>query len=453
MREIMEDSSVNEEIYRNAEEKANRFNLVCLGLLSVLVLLSEVLNELGIFTAPIPVMRGSTVLGILFFNLAALAVLACRLTKKNEDLLRRPGFKYLIILSGYLGIGVFSVAITVHTVLLAAIPALLVAQYRYQKKLLILSLAGSVLLILAGVYGGFFLGMPDRNFLKGMLTDEEAMDLANRVPLATPRRMAELFAHYAVPRLLGVFAVSVLASGIARRNDEMLHQQSALTERVQEEMKRRSGMQNHVIEDLAALIETRDQSTGEHVIRTKKYVAMIAEAMRRQGMYPEELTAENIAEMRDAAPLHDVGKISVSDTILLKPGKLTREEFEEMKSHAPKGGKVIRDIFRNLDDPVFLKTAEEIATSHHEKWDGKGYPGGLKGEEIPLSARIMAAADVYDALVSPRIYKEPVTPEEALAILEGGSGAHFDPKVIKAIGRIREQLIAEAKKPIEREEF
>ena len=128
MREIMEDSSVNEEIYRNAEEKANRFNLVCLGLLSVLVLLSEVLNELGIFTAPIPVMRGSTVLGILFFNLAALAVLVCRLTKKNEDLLRRPGFKYLIILSGYLGIGVFSVAITVHTVLLAAIPALLVAQ-------------------------------------------------------------------------------------------------------------------------------------------------------------------------------------------------------------------------------------------------------------------------------------------------------------------------------------
>ena len=102
MREIMEDSSINEEIYRNAEEKANRFNLVCLGLLSVLVLLSEVLNELGIFTAPIPVMRGSTVLGILFFNLAALAVLACRLTKKNEDLLRRPGFKYLIILSGYL---------------------------------------------------------------------------------------------------------------------------------------------------------------------------------------------------------------------------------------------------------------------------------------------------------------------------------------------------------------
>ena len=124
-----------------------------------------------------------------------------------------------------------------------------------------------------------------------------------------------------------------------------------------------------------------------------------------------------------------------------------------MKSHAPKGGKVIRDIFRNMDDPVFLKTAEEIATSHHEKWDGKGYPGGLKGEEIPLSARIMAAADVFDALVSPRIYKEPVTPEEALAILEGGSGAHFDPKVIKAIGKIREQLIAEARKPIKREEF
>jgi HD-GYP domain-containing protein (c-di-GMP phosphodiesterase class II) len=110
---------------------------------------------------------------------------------------------------------------------------------------------------------------------------------------------------------------------------------------------------------------------------------------------------------------------------------------------------VIRDIFRNLEDPVFLKTAEEIATSHHEKWNGKGYPYGLKGEEIPLAARIMAAADVYDALVSPRVYKEPITPEEALAIIEGDSGAHFDPDVVRAMAAIREELIAEAKRPIQ----
>ena len=133
--------------------------------------------------------------------------------------------------------------------------------------------------------------------------------------------------------------------------------------------------------------------------------------------------------------------------------ELTPEEYEEMKSHAPRGGQVIHNIFKNLEDPVFLRMAEEIATSHHEKWNGQGYPYGLKREEIPLSARIMAAADVYDALVSPRVYKEPISPEEALEIIEGDSGEHFDPDVVKAMRAIREQLIAEAKKPVEYEEI
>ncbi len=437
-------------IDRAVEGKANRFNLICLGVLSLLVLLAEILNETGIFTAPPAVMRISTVLSVVLFNLAALVFLIHRSIRKGDSLLVWPGFKCLIILSGYLGVAVFSVAITVHTVILAAIPALLAAQYRYQKRLLLCSLLGSVLLVLAGVYGGFFLGMPDRNFLKGMLSDADAMILSNRLALATPERMAELFAHYVMPRLLGVVAVNLLAGGIARRNDDMLRQQSELAAQVRREMERRNSMQSHVIEDLAALIETRDQSTGEHVIRTKRYVGMIAEAMQARGSYPEILTDALIAEMRDAAPLHDVGKISVSDSILLKPGKLTAEEFEEMKSHAPRGGRMIHDIFKNLEDPVFLKMAEEIAASHHEKWDGKGYPAGLKGEEIPLSARIMAAADVYDALVSPRVYKEPVSPEEALEIICGAGGTHFDPEVVRGMEAIREQLIAEAKKPIRR---
>ena len=387
-------SSMIERIYLNTEEKANRFNLISLGVLSILVLLAAFLNELGIFTAPPAVMRSSAVLGLIFFNLAMLVFVIHRNVKKDESLLRWPGFKCLIILSGCLGVSVFSIAIPVHTVILAAIPALLAAQYRFQKRLLFWPLLGSVLLVLAGVYGGFFLGMPDRNFLKGMLSEADAMILSNRLVLATPKRMLELCTHYVMPRLLGVVAVDLLASGIAHRNDEMLKQQAALVGQVHQEMERRSGLQSRVIEDLAALIETRDQSTGEHVIRTKKYVGMIAAAMQKLEMYPEELTDENIREMRDAAPLHDVGKISVSDVILLKPGRLTEVEYREMQSHAARGGIVIRRIFKNLEDQVFLKMAEEIAVSHHEKWDGSGYPYGLAGEDIPLSARIMAVADV-----------------------------------------------------------
>ncbi len=445
------EASPMNEVYLAAEERANRFNLLCLGVLCVIVLLSELLNELGVFTAPAIVMRLTAALGLAAFVTPALVFGIHRKATGSDRLLRWTGFKCLIVLSAFLGVMVFSVALTLHAVVLAVLPAVMAAQYRFKKLLLAFSLAGSAVVVLAGVYGGFFLGMTDRNFMKGMLTDLEASELSNRLLLATPRRMLELFTHYVCPRLLSVVAVDLAASGITKHNEDMLRQQAALADKVQEEMARRNSMQSHVIEDLAALIETRDQSTGEHVIRTKTYVGMIARAMRALGLHPEELTEALIEEMCNAAPLHDVGKISVSDRILLKPGKLTAEEFEEMKQHAPRGGRVIHNIFRNLEDPDFLRTAEEIAASHHEKWNGSGYPAGLKGEEIPLCARIMAAADVYDALVSPRVYKEPVSPEEALAIIEGDSGAHFDPEVVRAMVTVREELIAEARRPIQRE--
>ncbi len=441
------------EIYMAAEEKANRFNLLCLGVLCIIVVLSEFLNEVGIFTAPTAVMRVTAVLGLVSFNLPVLVWTIHRNVKKDAPtLLRWEGFKCLIVLSAFMGVMVFSVALTLHTVVLAVLPAVMAAQYRFQKRLLVFSLLVSVLMVLAGVYGGFFFGLTDRNFMKGMLTDAEAADISNRLVLATSTRMVELFTHYAAPRLLSVVAVDLVASGITKHNEDMLRQQAALTDKVHEEMIRRNNMQSHVIEDLAALIETRDQSTGEHVIRTKTYVGMIARALRARGRFPDRLTDGDIEEMRNAAPLHDVGKISVSDTILLKPGKLTAEEFEEMKKHAPRGGKVIRYIFRNLEDPAFLKMAEEIAVNHHEWWNGRGYPAGRKEEEIPLSARIMAAADVYDALVSPRVYKEPISPEEALDIIESESGTHFDPEVVLAMKSIRPQLIAEARRPIQQEQ-
>lgn len=144
-----------------------------------------------------------------------------------------------------------------------------------------------------------------------------------------------------------------------------------------------------------------------------------------------------------------MGKIAVSDVILLKPGKLTDEEFEEMKKHSVKGGQVIRNIFSSFeDDTEFLKIAEDIAVSHHEKWNGKGYPAGLQGEDIPLPARIMAVADVFDALVSVRVYKPSMTPEAAMELIESESGTHFDPNIIRVVDGIRQELIDAAKAPI-----
>ncbi len=196
-----------------------------------------------------------------------------------------------------------------------------------------------------------------------------------------------------------------------------------------ENQKKMSETQERIISGLANLIENRDVETGEHVSRTSDYVKKIAECARKDGVYADKMDDQFVSMMYTLAPLHDIGKIVVSDRILRKPGKLTTEEFEMMKRHASEGGKVIRGMLKGVADDIYVSFAADIATYHHERWDGGGYPTGLAGEQIPLSARIMALADVYDALVSERCYKKAMPPEEALKIIKEESGSHFDPRL------------------------
>ena len=430
-----------------AEADANRFNLKCMAVLCALVIVSATLNALGIFTQDMRVMLPCMVICFLAFSQPIAAVLIHdRILGKTPTVLERPGFKYFILICVYLGIGVVCVMLTHNVVILLTVPALMAAQYRDQKRLLRWTLISTVLLVPVSVYGGYFIGALDRNMLKVVESSEATLE--NRLRLATPTRMTELLTHYVLPRLLCLIAVDILASGITRRTGKMLDREAALAEKVREEMERRTGMLSRVIEDLAAVIETRDEGTGDHVLRTKAYVGMIARWMQAEDGFRERLSDEYIEEICDAAPLHDVGKIAVSDLILLKPGKLTDEEFEAMKQHTVKGGKMIRNIFSNLEGDAFLKTAEEIAVSHHEKWNGRGYPYGLQGEEIPLPARIMAVADVFDALVSERVYKAPMPPEEALELIVSEGGSHFDPDIIRIVSMHREELLDASRSPI-----
>ena len=186
-------------------------------------------------------------------------------------------------------------------------------------------------------------------------------------------------------------------------------------------------MQQNVLIGVADLIESRDHNTGTHVKNTANYVELLANAAMEEGIYKETLSERYVKMTVRAAPLHDVGKIAIPDSILQKPGKLTDEEFEIMKSHAPEGGRIIRDLLDGITDNEYLQIAFEVANYHHEKWDGSGYPVGLKGEEIPVCARLMAIADVYDALTMERVYKKAFPAEKALAIIEEDSGKHFDP--------------------------
>lgn len=188
-------------------------------------------------------------------------------------------------------------------------------------------------------------------------------------------------------------------------------------------------MQKHTISGLANLIESRDTETGEHVSRTVAYVKAIAENAMIERIYPEEIDERFISLLTTLAPMHDVGKIIVPDSILRKPGRLTDEEYGIMKTHASAGGDVVRQILKGITDEEYLKFASDIATYHHERWDGAGYPEGLAGEDIPISARIMAIADVFDALVSERCYKKAMPVDKALATIRLESGSHFDPKL------------------------
>ncbi len=202
-----------------------------------------------------------------------------------------------------------------------------------------------------------------------------------------------------------------------------------------------SAMQEQIIMGMANLIELRDDSTGMHVKNTKKYVEMVAERMFEENIYADELTREYIRNMCKAAPLHDVGKIRISDAILNKPGKLTAEEFNEMKKHTIYGVKIINDIMGGLEDEDYIKMAQDIAYCHHERWDGSGYPRGLKGREIPLCARIMSIADVFDALYAERVYKRPIRPvSKVLEIIKEGSGTQFDPTVADVFLTLEDDL-------------
>ena len=192
-------------------------------------------------------------------------------------------------------------------------------------------------------------------------------------------------------------------------------------------------VQDVTIHALASLAETRDNETGNHIRRTQHYVRMLAQHLSSQPRFAAKLTDNYILGLFKSAPLHDIGKVGIPDSILLKPGKLTEAEFEIMKTHTTLGRDALERAEKELGTSVeFLSIAKEIAHSHQEKYDGSGYPQGLAGDAIPLAARLMAVADVYDALISRRVYKEPFSHEKSVEIMRLGRGTHFDPDVFDA---------------------
>lgn len=190
----------------------------------------------------------------------------------------------------------------------------------------------------------------------------------------------------------------------------------------------------------AILVENKDGSTGGHIKRTTAYVKLLVEELRRRGYYKETLTKDYLKNICLAAPMHDIGKIAVPDVVLQKPGKLTDEEFKIIKQHAEKGGDIIKETFGHFGNEQYAQIAYEVARYHHEKWNGKGYPEGLARKEIPLCARIMAIADVFDAVSEKRCYRDAMPLEKCFKIIEEGSGQDFDPLLVEVFLDIRDEV-------------
>lgn len=226
-------------------------------------------------------------------------------------------------------------------------------------------------------------------------------------------------------------------------NDEfgiMATHTNEMIKRIRERTDELNRTRDVTILTLASLAETRDNETGAHILRTQRYVRALAVHLRHHPRFAAELSDENIDLIYKSAPLHDIGKVGIPDAILLKPGKLTDEEFVIMKGHAKIGSDALKITEDQLGSNSFLRYAREISLTHHEKWDGSGYPYGLRGDAIPISGRLMALADVYDALISKRVYKPAFSHEKAMEIIREGRGKHFDPDVVAAMDAIEDEF-------------
>lgn len=234
--------------------------------------------------------------------------------------------------------------------------------------------------------------------------------------------------HYTVSPFRNDIGQITGYSAFGRPVTDTDHYERELKHRL-EELRRTQGA---AMVGLAKLAETRDPETGQHLERMRNYSRLMCEELSTLPEYRLYINDDYIQDIYNSSPLHDIGKVGIPDAILLKPGRLTPQEFEIMKKHASIGGDALRAADQNLEGESFLTLGKEIAYHHHEKWDGTGYPDGLKGMDIPLSARVVALADVYDALTSKRVYKEAISHDQARAIIIDSSGSHFAEEVVRA---------------------
>lgn len=390
-------------ILRENETQANR--IVAKVMLTTFLIFSIVyfLNVIGVFVID------STVMSVAYVGSAILLLLPMLFTYILKW--EKPYIKYINVTSAALFVMLTSMTLTYHVVVIYVYPIAIASLY-FSKQLNVYATSITVIGVTIGQILAFYLDtQKDDNF----------------------ENLYEVIVWGVIPRGLILIAVAIIFTMLCTRTVTLL---SKLIHAVEGQTK----YHNEMVMGFATLVENKDGSTGGHIKRTSLYVKLLAEELKRRGMYEDILTKEYMGNLCKAAPMHDIGKIAVPDSILQKPGKLTSEEFDAMKQHSVRGGEIIRETFGNLEDEAYTQMAYEVARYHHEKWNGKGYPEGLKRKEIPLAARIMAIADVFDAVSEKRCYREAMPLEKCFEIILEGSGQDFEPMLVEVFLDIRDEV-------------
>lgn len=398
----MSNATLSKIINKN-EEDANRSVANVMLITFAIFSLVYILNVVGIFTIYMPAMTVAYIVsGILLITPKILNRVFGTAAK---------WMKYLYVSFAALFLLVVTTTLTYHVVVVYAYPIAIAGMY-FSKKLTRLSSLITAAVTVCGQFAGYFLNWrPDYNFTT----------------------MHGLIFFSILPRLMVLISFAALLQLLTDRTSKLLSDNADNYERLL--------LHNQdMIYGFATLVENRDENTGGHIRRTSIYAELLARKLQETKEYGDKITDEFVECLSMVAPLHDIGKISIPDSILCKPGRLTAEEFEIMKSHSEKGGNIIRETFFHVTDEDYRDMAYDVARFHHEKWNGKGYPEGRSGTDIPLAARIMSVADVFDAVSEKRCYRDAMPLEECFRIIENGRGVDFDPVIADAFLGIRETI-------------
>ena len=407
------------------EANSNKFSIKCVIATILILYFMWMMNLLNIFIIDFNIFLTTVIGG----TIIALVVVALSFILD----LNKSYVKYILLLLITALYSFLTACLTYHVTICLIFPIIYSAQYR-SKKVVWYTFGITTISVILCVIFGYFYGLCDANVLfYTTSTTKKFIDNFNSATINTTPNWLTNILFFAIPKIfviLGAVPMLIhLNTVIDKRTKDLIDTQESNLSLSQEIV----ANQANVIVSLASIVESRDQITGDHIKNTAKYVRFLTNKLIENNIYADELTNEYAMLVIEAAPLHDIGKIHIPDSILCKNGKLTAEEYDEMKKHPVYGHDLLSNFGENTSNHDYLKMARDVCLYHHERYDGKGYPNGLKEKEIPLCGRIMAIADVLDALLSKRQYKEAFSFEKTYNILNEESGKQFDQVLLQVL--------------------